>query len=206
MDKIKLRVINQSNDRNNSQIVIFQKNVATPFDEQHVAWRVIENLAQGWSREFTYSLDMEIGLSDSYDNDSPAFKCYPGQLWHVKRDPSGDILEQVGAASTPDEVQIRNDLDHGAISACCYRDGKLLATKTGVAPGQKAVFKFKPMLFVGVASQVIEGDVLDSAIIADIHTELSLLGVASADIVVTGGGSGKDSIPFRFDLANVQRA
>src|SRR5258708_23979581 len=39
---VQLNFVNQSNDANNSQIVIFQKNVASDFEEQAVAWRVID--------------------------------------------------------------------------------------------------------------------------------------------------------------------
>ena len=35
-------------------------------------------------------------------------------------------------------------------------------------------------------------------------TELSLLGISSADIVMTGGGPGPNSTPFSFTLANVK--
>ena len=75
-----------------------------------------------------------------------------------------------------------------------------------MAPGQKAVFAFKPTIFIGVVSEVAEGDVMDSAVISDINTEISLLGIASADIVMTGGGTGPDAVPFAFNLENVQMA
>ena len=44
---IQLNLINNSNDTNNSQIVIFQKNVATSFNEIAVAWQVIQDCGQG---------------------------------------------------------------------------------------------------------------------------------------------------------------
>jgi hypothetical protein len=44
---------------------------------------------------------------------------------------------------------------------------------------------------------------MNSAVISDINTELSLLGVASADIVMTGGGAGTSAAPYQFRLANV---
>ena len=45
---------------------------------------------------------------------------------------------------------------------------------------------------------------MNSAIISNINTELSLLGIASADIVMTGGGPGPNSTPFQFTLENVK--
>ena len=40
---IKLNFINDSNDANNSEIVIFAKNAATDVHETAVAWQVIQN-------------------------------------------------------------------------------------------------------------------------------------------------------------------
>ena len=55
---IKLNFINLSNDVNNSQVVIFQKNVSTDFDELAVAWKVISNCGRG-------------------DNHPSSFRCSP---------------------------------------------------------------------------------------------------------------------------------
>ncbi len=201
---IKLDLINESNDRNNSEIVIFQKNVATTFDELAVAWKVIQNLGSGNHHPFQYSYDLEVSASDSYGNYTPELSANPGTLFSMSKDQSGDVLGIAGRATSPEEVQVLNGLDTGAINASIFRDDKLLAVKTGIAPQQKAVFKFKPTIFIGVASQVQEGEVLDSAIISSINTEISLMGVSSADIVMTGGGPGVSSTPFRFTLRNVK--
>jgi hypothetical protein len=201
---IQLNLINQSNDRNNSQIVIFQKNVATNFDELSIAWRVVQNLGTGNNHPFTYSLAQQVSASDSYGNFTPRLTAYPGQLFAMTKNTSGDVLGPAGNATSPEEIQVGNQLEQGAINASLYRDGKLLAQKTSIAPQQKAVFRFKPSIFIGVASQVTEGQVIDSAILSSINTEISLLGISSADIIMTGGGPGQGSLPFRFTLANVR--
>jgi hypothetical protein len=203
-NSIKLNLVNESNDRNNSEIVIFQKNVATTFDELAVAWKVVQNLGSGNHHPFTYTYDMAVSASDSYGNFTPELPANPGTLFSMSKDQSGDVLGIAGRSTSAEEVQLLNGLDTGAINASIFRDGKLLAIKTGIAPQQKAVFKFKPTIFIGVASQVQEGTVLDSAIISNINTELSLMGVSSADIVMSGGGPGASSTPFRFTLRNVK--
>jgi len=201
---IKLQVINQSNDQNNSEILIFQKNVKPGFSEIAVAWTVIQNLGQGDRHPFTYPLQLMVDANDSWGNYTPQFPAVPGQAYQMVLSPSGDVLQPYppGAADLLD-IDVRNDLLQGAVGANIYRNGKLLATKTNVAPGQKATFLFKPTIFIGVASQIVEGDILDSAILSSINTELSLLGVQSADIVMTGGGPGPTSTPFQFTLQNV---
>lgn len=201
---IKLNLINESNDRNNSEIVIFQKNVATTYDELAVAWKVVKFLGSGNHHPFTYTFDMQVSASDSYGNFTPELGANPGTLFSMRKDQSGDVLSAAGNSTSPEEVQVLNALESGAINASIFRDGRLLAIKTGIAPQQKAVFKFKPTIFIGVVSQVEEGEVIDSAIISNVNTELSLMGVSSADIVMSGGGPGASSTPFRFTLRNVK--
>lgn len=203
---IQLNFINESNDRNNSEVVIFQKNVATDFEEVAVAWTVIQNCGQGDNHPFAYPMASTIGYSDSYGNYTPQLPAEQGQLFSAVFTPSGDSIQLTGAASSPGEIELLNSLTKGAINAMVFKSGRLLALKTGVAPQQKAVFQFMPTLWIGVVSQVTQGEVMNSAILSNINTEISLLGIVSADIVMTGGGPGPSSTPFEFHLQNVEMA
>ncbi|MFZ6778670.1 hypothetical protein ACO0LD_17750 [Undibacterium sp. Ji83W] len=200
---IKLNFINNSNDTNNSSVVIFQKNVATNFDETAVAWKVIENCGVGDTHPFTYPLSSHVSASDSWGNYTPKLAAQNGNLFHVALSSSGTQLSLAGDASNQAQIHVANELPKGAVNASIYKDGTLLATHTSVAPGQKAAFEFKPTIWIGVASQVVQGQVMNSAIISNVNTELSLLGIAEADIVMTGGGPGANSIPFVFHLENI---
>lgn len=201
---IQLNFINQSYDENNSDVVIFQKNVATDFEELVVAWRIIQNIGYGWRHPFKFPMEVSASVSDSYGNYSPQIKVLPGQAYSVTKSPSGDAFGYSGPAVSTSEIEIRNNLQQGAINANIYKDGKLLAVKTGISPGQKAVFEFKPTLWIGVVSQLTEGEIMNSAIVSQINTEINLLGVVSADIVMTGGGVGPNAQPFEFTLDNVK--
>ncbi|MFM0097281.1 hypothetical protein PQQ87_16835 [Paraburkholderia nemoris] len=203
---IQLNFVNRSNDANNSNIVIFQKNVATDFDELAIAWKVIRNCGQGDNHPFKFPMTMSVSASDSYGNYMPQQTATNGQVFQIVRSTSGDVLTLGTDPGNSSEVQVRNDLPNGATNATIYKDGSPLATKTSIAPGQKAVFQFKPTLWIGVASQIEQGALLNSAVISDINTELSLLGIASADIVLTGGGPGPRSLPFTFRLEHVVMA
>jgi len=202
MEQIQLNLINKSNDTNHSEYVIFQKNVNPNFSELSVAWRVVKNLGRDDYHPFSYSLKMEVSAGDSYGNFTPKLDAYPGQKFKVSLTGSGDRLTLDGADNSPTDIQVVNDLAQGAISANIYRDGKLLAKKTSIAPREFADFEFKPTIFIGAAAQIQEGVVINSAILST-NTELSLLGIASADIVITGGGPGPTSQPFEFSLQNV---
>jgi hypothetical protein len=201
---VQLNFINNSNDTNNSTVVIFQKNVATDFDELAVAWQVIQYCGQGDNHPFTFPMRMQVGASDSYGNYTPQLDAQYGQLFQMILTTSGDKLTSAGSSTSSKEVQVLNSLPKGAINASIYKSGRLLAVKTSIAPQQKAVFEFKPTIWIGVASQVVQGQVMNSAIISNINTEISLLGIASADIVMTGGGSGPNAKPFQFSLENVE--
>lgn len=197
---IKLNFINQSNDTNNSSVVIFQKNVAANFDETAVAWKVIENCGVGDNHPFTYPLSSHVSARDSWGNYTPKLAAQNGNLFHVALSSSGTQLSLAGDATNQAQIHVANELPKGAVNASIYKDGTLLATHTSVAPGQKAAFEFKPTIWIGVASQVVQGQVMNSAIISNINTELSLLGIAEADIIMTGGGPGANSTPFFFIL------
>lgn len=203
---IALNFINNSNDANNSEVVIFQKNVATNVDELAVAWLVIRDCGRDDNHPFTFPMTMQVGSSDSDGNDTPQLNAQNGQLFEKALTASGEQLVPAGSGTSAKEVQVLNSLPKGAINASIYKSGKLLAAKTSVAPQQKAAFEFKPTIWIGVASQMVQGQVMDSATLSNINTELSLLGVASADIVMTGGGPGANSTPFSFNLENIVMA
>lgn len=203
---IKLNFINNSNDANNSQIVIFQKNVASDFDEVAIAWTVIKNYGQGEFHPLTYSQQAQVTSSDAWGNYTRMQDAPQGTAFTVTMDQSGDGLRPSGVASSATEIEVLNGLEQGSVGASVYRSGRLVAAKTGIAPGQKAVFEFKPTLWVGVVSEVEEGDVMSSAILSAVNTEFSLLGIASADIVLTGGGAGSHATAFQFNIENIVMA
>ncbi|UEP24562.1 hypothetical protein LL999_18185 [Burkholderia ambifaria] len=200
---INLNFVNLSNDVNNSQIVIFQKNVSTDFDELAIAWKVITNCGRGDNHPFVFPMLTTVSASDADGNYMPQKRADNGQLFNVSRSTSGNVLALAGPAPTSREIQLRNDLSQGAITASAFKDNRLLAHKTGIVPGQKAVFEFKPTLWIGTASQIEQGAVMNSAVLSDINTELSLLGIKRADIVMTGGGGGTTATAYQFRLANV---
>lgn len=203
---VKLNFVNHSNDMNNSDVVIFSRNVSTDFDEIAIAWTVIRNCGQGWSHPFVYPMTSQLGCSDAWGNHSPSLTACPGQRFAMTLDASGAQLKLQGAANAPAEIELLNALPQGAVNAGIYKDGRLFALQSGIVPQQKAVFEFKPTIWIGVVSQVVEGQVMNSAILSDINTEISLLGIASADIVMTGGGAGPTAQPFQFTLANIVMA
>jgi hypothetical protein len=201
---IKLIFKNKSNDSNNSMVYLFQRNLAAALTELPVAWKVIQNCGKGDSNSFVLPLTMQVAITDSYNNTTALHDANPGAAFEVVLAPSGDVLQQMMTVATdPDEVQINNNMAQGAFSGGIYKGGSLLARKTGVYPGSMAAFEFKASIWIGAASQVIEGEVMNSAVLTQANKELSLDGVASATIAMYGGGSGKSAVPLTFALEDV---
>ena len=95
-NEIKLNFIDRSNDHNNSDIVFYQKNVATDYDSLSVAWKVIRNCGVGCNHPFVYPMEMQVSASDSWGNYMPMLTATNGNLYHVTRAPSGDELSYKG--------------------------------------------------------------------------------------------------------------
>jgi hypothetical protein len=195
---INLTFINNSNDANNSQVVIFQKNVASTM-ETAVAWNILQ-VGRNDRRQLTFSQNMDAGVQDSFGAVSIQQPVQNGQQLSLVSTDDGAALT-ADVATNHQQVVIKNGLQEGSIDAQIYKDGKLLAMQSGVAPQQQVAFSFGNTIWIGMIQDSIqEGGVLTSTVLSDINTEISLLGITSADIIITGGGPGPDSTPFKFTL------
>lgn len=206
---IHLRLINHSYDIVDSSVVIFQRNVVADSSMPLYAWKTIKNLGRGDSHSFVYRQQVEVGAVDAWGNASPRFAALPGERWEVRREPSGDVLKRSRvAARDPREIEVYNGLPKGSIDAEIYRSGNLVLRQSTVSPGQKAVIRPEPKIYLAVISQVEQGAAMDAGVFShlgllDLSTEIRLVGYARADIVLKGGGGGPDAAPFQFTLSNV---
>jgi hypothetical protein len=202
MASIQLNFINQSNDQNNSQVVIFQANEADP-RATPIAWKVIENCGPGWSHPFTYDRETTIAARDPYGNYTQQLPACTGQQLSLVDDPAGTVLKNTGSSAGADSIEFVNARSAGAADAHIFRGGRLLAATPGVVPAQEAVFAFKPVIRIRAVARAQEGAAIDPVTLSHTHTELPLSGIGSADIVMTGGGPGATSAPFAFTLQNI---
>jgi hypothetical protein len=206
MIEIKLNFINNSSDINNSQIVIFQRNVAPAMlndGKTPVAWNVIQESKPGTSHTVVLSPDFAVCTSDEFGNVTPQLPAVNGQRFDLISSPAGSQLKlSAKNAANKFEIEIYNELPVGSISTMVFRNGLLLAEKTGLGPGQQATFQFYPAISIIVNANVQQGAVIDSSLISESNAMISLLGISSADIVMTGGGSGTSQTPYLFTLQN----
>ena len=201
--EVQLNFINNSNDANNSQIVIFQKNVAADVIDAPIAWTVIDNCGVGENHPFTWHTNMAVSSSDMSGNYTRQIIARPGQGFSAFHDGNADTLTPSNPSIHPGEIEVANNMLDVSVNAHIFNSGKRVATQL-LKPAQTARFEFNPVISIGATSQLREGDVLSAAVLAEIGTELTLRGVASADIVMTGGGVGPTATPLVFSLENVK--
>jgi hypothetical protein len=204
---IRLRFVNRSNDCGNSEVVLFQRDVIPDLDTFAVAWKVIRYCGRDCFHPFVYSTDIDVALGDEHGNFSPRVAAPAGTRFAVDAHPTGRgrlVPDRAGASGG--DIEVVNRMTRGAVNVNAFSAGRLIAVKEAVAPGQKAVFRFTPTLWIGVASQVQESRALHAAVLSSVNTQLPLAGIAAADVVMTGGGTGADAQPFAFALERVVRA
>lgn len=203
--QVKLNFINRTDNGNKENILLFQANASDDSSTSTVAWKVIRHCGKHCSHPFFYSHEFEIGLGDEFGNYSPRLAAPSGSLFAVTACAVGRRLSCRGAADSCRTIVLRNELPRGAVNANIYSGGRLLASKNSIAPGQKARFEFKQTLSIGIATRVEEGQILDVASIDGTPTQLSLFGLVSADIVMTGGGTGSTASRYLFNLENLRK-
>jgi hypothetical protein len=204
MPDIQITFRNLSNDRQNRNVLIFQKNTIPNYSELDIAWRVIQNCPVGGYHPFVYPMLFQVSAEDSYGNFTARLDASNGQRFQMSNDgTTGDAVSLMGPATDPNEVQIANNLGRGSFNANIFKDGKLLARKTNVVPNDFATFQFLPKLWVGTSNQVVQGEEINSAVLAQVNTQIDLFGIVSCDIVMRGGGSGQNAQPITFTRENV---
>ena len=200
---IELIFRNKSQESSNLTIAICYRHNPGSSDDRAVAWQVIKNCAVGNFHPFKYPLDFYVGASDSDGNYMSPIHADCGDSFEVVMESSGHVLKKKpGQSSSPDTIEVMNCLDKGAISANILKSWNLFDILKNIYPQSKAAFMFKPRIWLGVVPEhVKEGDIMTGDTLQNVNTELSLLGINRANIVMSGGGdSGRD---ISFALENI---
>jgi hypothetical protein len=196
IEGIKFRVINNSaND--NLNVLIFQKNQAESFDGNAIAWTVINNLDINRHETITYGNALKMGYK-KINTLSQTIVCTPGQQIIANEDFTVGLN---GSASHVNEIEIiSNVFTLAAITGRLYRTDRLLMQTPLLDNGVIGYFGVRPTLWIGVIDGINQGDVIGGDVLEIVNTEISLLGIAGADIVITGGSG---ETPYSFSLANI---
>ena len=201
-DFIKINYLNKSMNRDTPQIFLFLKNDVPSFDalQEGVAWKVIDRVGRGSSCTVTYPVQTMV--SASWNDGSCRTRMLPstiGSGYIVVEDETGITVINDGNASNTRSIDVTNSVHvSNGVSVDFYKDGKLMMTRKTVAYGQRATFVLHPKLYWGVASEILEGDNLSSAVLdSDCFFELDLEGVS--DVTVALYGNAEEGYQFKVE-------
>jgi hypothetical protein len=99
---------------------------------------------------------------------------------------------EYGASSSASEFGVINTISSD-IMVTIKRNGNAIESTT-VVPSATKKFQYQPKMRIGVSDNLNEVIPL-----SEVNTELSTLGIESADIVITGGNGS----PYSFTLQNI---
>ncbi|MFS0519402.1 hypothetical protein ACEYW6_32555 [Nostoc sp. UIC 10607] len=185
---VDITFVNQSNDEDDSSVLVFMKPTESNFAAQSTAWQVIKNIGYNCWHKFTYTLDTSVvALWDNGNSGTFPIPTTNGKNYALKQSKGGFTLEEAGNGNAPNEFDVINKIAtaHG-ISVVAYKDGNPILTKNTVAKGEKAEFVFHPKLYFGLNSEYEVGDTVSSAVMSEDFKEISLEGLKSITVAMTG--------------------
>lgn len=199
---VQLRFVNLSEDYGVSNIVFFQKNDASNHNRS-IAWRVVHRCGYSNYCEIPYAWDTDINMVDWNANHSERQAAYQSNIFHVTPQRHGKRLSAMPDSDHPTEIWVKNCLKRGAVHINLYRSGYLVAQQNNVIPEQWAKFYLPHQLCVAVMPDIKHGDTIPSQYLCSPVAEFCLLGIVSADIIMLGGGQGKDALALSFKMTNI---
>lgn len=197
---IRFSFINRSRDKRRLPVFLWQVDAAGQAGAGAVIWKVIRNCAYEWRHPFVYSRQLEAGLADCYGNYSPRLPASAGDVFAALPTHAGRVFRRYGSRASG--IAIKNRLAMGSVHACLFNDGRMLACHSNLVPGQTANFRLPAALRVGAAPNVLQGHFLDAEALTSASCDIPLLGLVSADIVMTGGGAD----PLSFHVENIVKS
>ncbi|WP_426197362.1 hypothetical protein [Massilia sp. DWR3-1-1] len=167
-----------------SQVVLFKKNSAAGADDAVLAWKVIR-ICAGQHARVVLPFSQQIGVFDPCGAHAGLHDAFAGDMFDVAAGAGTPLLARSVVAAGPNMVGVRNATAAGLLEVVLYKDGRPLCRCGAVAPATTAVFEVLPYLHVAVCPGITEGAIVDAHAVAG-ATRISLLGLKSADLVLTG--------------------
>ncbi len=199
---IKITYTNKSMNKDLPTVFVFTKNETPTFDvlKEGVAWRTIPDIGRGSSSSFVFPIVTEVGAAwQGGMNKTQVLPSDIGKRYTVSQNDAGIVLAANGNASDTKSIDVNNDANiQDGVSASLYKDGKLMLTKNIVDYDQKATFVLKPKLYWGIASEIEESQLINSAVLnTDSFFEQDLEGVTEVNVSLNGNA--EDGYTFLID-------
>ena len=197
-----IKYINQSMNKNLPQVFVFSKNEIPSFDSvaDGIAWKVIKNIGRGSISKFQYFDNYTVRAAWNNGLDTTAeLNAKIGFRYTVTLNKTGIVLEKDGNASYDDCIEIVNKVNvKNGILAQLSNNGNVLIGKKIVAYDQIASFVPSKTLFWGLASEIIEGKGIKSAVLNSTNFfELNIRGLS--EVIVSLNGNAENGYYFQVE-------
>lgn len=199
---VHITYVNRSMNTDLPKIFVFTKNEVPTFDalKDGVAWKVIEKIGRESSCDFRFPIETQVRAS--WNEGTCKTKALPtdiGSHYVVSQKDTGVIIERDGDAGNVRSLDVSNDIHvKNGINVELYKDGRLMMCKSIVGYNQKASFVIHPKLYWGVASEIQEGELLNSAVLHSDHFfEQNLEGVSN--VVIGLYGNAEEGYQFKIE-------
>ena len=205
-----LTFINQRSDGSALRLVLFKPNAtvsgaADPAGAP-LAWKVVRCAPKQQSRA-TYPFSQQLAVFAPDGPHGSMQEARAGQRFYIDR--SGVLQRDTSLAAAPvaaNTVPVHNATQAQRLDVLLYKDGRPLCRSSGLAPGESTLFDVLPTLYMAIDSaphsaggrtgatlssavhDIAEGGTVD-AVSAASATPIILLGLKSADIIVSGTAS-----------------
>ena len=158
------------------------------------------DIGRASSSSFIYPIETSVGATwQNGQNKTEKMNAVMGKSYGVIKNGTGIVLAANGSTSDTHSIEVNNDVNvPNGISAQLYKDGKLMMEKKIVGFGQKATFALKSKLYWGLASEIQESQLLNSAVLnTDSFFEQDLEDVTKATISLNGNA--EDGYSFKIE-------
>ena len=191
---VRLNSINNSNT-NNSDFVIFQRNAGTSPDPLAIAWQAIRPPMPGHSHPFTYPMDFKVGTRINSGEFTSQESIPEDSSFEIVKTEDGSYRLHLNNTQKPIQplnpsLQFLSRGNSEVGNAVSSQKKAKLATS-------------EPVISFAVASMTEDEQLKTEGVPLEIHADISLADIASADIVMTGGFDGEQFTPYKFELQNV---
>jgi hypothetical protein len=202
---IELTFINRSHSFPPPDVLVAQQGLLAGLPSQMSAWKVIRHCAPSWQHPFVFCDEPEVSISDAFGNFARRQSGCEGRVYAAVGGHAGKALVRTRRSGRQDAIIVVNELPRGAINAHLFSAGRVLGSRIGLAPGQAAVFHFQRALWLGAVpagQDLAEGRLVAPGLNVALPAKLPLIGVAGADIVLSGGADR----PYQFTLQRIRRS
>lgn len=192
---IQLSFHNESELKETQKIVLFQKYRVGGIQMEPVAWKVFENIDQGFYHPFQFEEVPEMVVKSANGIQIDVFSDVSYSQSYVAKPGIGGDRVVSNTFTFPLINQFQRDPIHVEMS----KGGNVLIAPVSIAPGASAIVQFDQTLWVGITKIAKEGEVMKEEAVSYTDTGLSMAGVHTAEIVMSGG----EAKPLIFTLRNI---